>query len=556
MVDEIINEEYMDLIIPNSILENFSYATNKTVINDRYTLINVPKETIDVCELGSIYSYIPAIYTTDSTTALDETGVTKFRYEPEYELYGTGVLIGIIDSGINYLHPAFRYSDNTTKIQAIWDQTLNNEATSGKDTEFSYGTIYTKDDINHALKQPNPLTIVPTDDEFGHGTMIAGIAVGSEDEKNEFSGVAPLSELVVVKLKQAKNIIKDIFAVSNDKICYQESDIMKGIRFVFETAKNLKRPFVLCIALGTNQGGHYSLGPLTDFLEFITTFPGLCSVISGGNEGNTGRHFSGFLTAENSTKDILIHAGDKDKNFLIEIWPQYSQIVSLVLISPSGEISTNLVLDPIKLNTHKLYIGETFICIDNILSGGRQLILIRFVNIQSGLWTIRYSNLDKINWEINAFLPSGNILSNDTYFLDSDSFTTITAPGNSIAPITITSYNSIDGNISAFSSKGYSRDGEIKPDLVAPGEHITAPSQNDSYVTTNGTGAAVAIVSGIVALIYEWAITQGNFTNLSGSEVKTLLIQGAKRDPNLDYPNQTWGYGKIDLVGFFDKVTK
>lgn len=559
MVDEIINEEYMDLIIPNVIVDNFSYAIKRTTINARYTLINIPKETVDVCDLGDIYSFIPAIYITESKMALDETGVRKIRYEPEFELYGTGTLIGIIDSGINYLHPAFRYNDNTTKIQAIWDQTLNKEATSGKNVDFPYGTIYTKNAINYALKQSDPLSIVPTEDKLGHGTMVAGIAVGSEDEEKEFSGVAPLSELIVVKLKQAKGIIKDVFLVSDDKNCYQESDIMMGIGFVLDIAKKLKRPLVICIALGTNQGGEYSRGPLTNFLDLVTTLPGVCSIISGGNEGNTRRHFSSKLTSENSTKDIHIHVGDKDKNFLIEIWPQYNQIVSLELISPSGEISTNFVLDYLSINTYKLYMGETFICIDNVLSElrlGRQLILIRFVNTQSGSWTIRYNNVDKSYSELNAFLPSGILLSEDTYFIESDSFKTITSPGNSLAPITITSYDSSSGNISAFSSKGYTRDNEIKPDLVAPGRDITAPYQSAGYVNMTGTGAAAALVSGIVALIYEWAITKGNFTNLTGAEIKTLLIQGANRDLNIEYPNQTWGYGKVDLTGFFDKVTR
>ncbi|ABX41949.1 S8 family peptidase [Lachnoclostridium phytofermentans] len=561
MVDKIINEEYMDLIIPNAILDSYSYAVNKTNINARYTLINVPKKTIDVCELGDIYSFVPAIYTTESTVALDEIGVTKVRYEPEYELNGTGALIGIIDSGINYLHPAFRYNDNTTKIQAIWDQTINEGATSGKDADFPYGTIYSKDKINYALKQSNPLAVVPTDDKLGHGTMVAGIAVGSEDEENEFSGVAPLAELLVVKLKQAKKIIKDIFSVPDDKICFQESDIMMGIRFVLEKAKKLQRPLVICIALGTNHGGEYGSGPLTNFLDLITTFPGVCSIISGGNEGNTGRHFFSKLTVQNSTKDILFHAGEKDKNFLIEIWPQFYQNISFELVSPSGETKTNIniTIDYRNLDIYKFYMGETYICINDVLAEvtrGRQLILIRFVNIQSGLWTIRFHSLDKINSALNAFLPSGNILSEDTYFIDADSFTTITSPGNSTAPITITSYDSVTGNISAFSSKGYSRANEIKPDLVAPGEDITAPYQNNSYVSISGTGAAAAIVSGVIALIYEWSIIKGNFTNLSGTEIKTLLIQGAKRDPNVEYPNKTWGYGKVNLVGFFDKLTR
>jgi subtilisin family serine protease len=559
MVDEIINEEYMDLIVPNVILDSYSYAVNKTNINARYTLINVPKETVNVCEIGDIYSFVPAIYTPESTIALDEIGVTKVRYEPEYELSGTGALIAIIDSGVNYLHPALRYYDNTTKIQAIWDQTLNKEPSSGKDADFPYGTIYSKDEINIALKQPNPLTIVPTQDELGHGTMIAGIAVGSEDEENDFSGVAPLAELLVVKLKQAKNIIKDIFSVPNDKVCYQESDIMMGIRFVLEKAKKLQRPLVICIALGTNHGGEFGSGPVTSFLDVITTLPGVCSVISGGNEGNKGRHFLSRLTTQNSSKDIQFHAGEKDKNFLIEIWPQIYQNISFELVAPSGEIKTNLTIDWRTLDIYKFYMGETYICINDVLAEvkrGRQLVLFRFSNIQSGLWTIRFTSLDRIPSELNAFLPSGNIISDDTYFIDADSFKTITSPGNSAAPITITSYDSITGDISSFSSKGYSRDNEIKPDLVAPGKDIIAPYKNDSYVSISGTGAAAAIVSGVVALIYEWAVIKGNFTNLSGTEIKTLLIQGAKRNPNVEYPNRTWGYGKVDLVGFFDKLTR
>lgn len=556
MVDAIISEDYMDLIVPDAILENFGYAVNRTKINARYTLINIPKETIDICELGGFYSFIPSIYTTESTLALDETGVTKVKYEPEFELNGTGVLIGIIDSGINYLHPAFRYNDSTTKIQAIWDQTLNEEATSGMDPNFPYGTIYTKDDINFALSLGNPHGLIPTEDESGHGTMVAGIAVGNENEENEFSGVAPLSELVVVKLKQSKKIIKDIFSVSDDTICYQESDIMMGIKFVLEIANHLKRPLVICIALGSNQGGQYGLGSLSTFLDSVTSLPRVCSIISGGNEGNTGRHFFEELTVRNSIKDILFQVGEKDKNFSIEMWPQYNQTISLDIISPSGDMISNITLGLINRKAQKFNLGTTLICINNILSeltSGSQLILIRFENIQSGLWTIRYNNIDKINSQLNAYMPSGNLISNDTYFIESDSFTTITSPGNSITPITITSYDTIDGSISAFSSKGYTRQNDIKPDLVAPGSDITAPYLDNSYVNATGTGAAAAIVTGIVALIFEWSITKGNFTNLSGAEVKTLLIQGAEREPDIEYPNQTWGYGKINIVGFFEK---
>lgn len=557
MVDEIINEDYMDLIVPDDVLENFSYAVSKTQINARYTLVNVPKETIDICELANIYSYIPAVFSAESTLALDKTGVTQIRYEPEYELYGTGVLIGVIDSGINYLHPAFRYKDNTTKIQAIWDQTLNEEAASGADAEFPFGTIYTKDDINSALSLSNPYELIPTEDEYGHGTMIAGIAAGSEDAENEFSGVAPLSELVVVKLKQAKGIIRDIFSIPKDKICYQETDIMIGISFVLKIAKQLNRPVVICIALGSNQGGNYGLVPISTFLASITTLPRICSIISGGNEGDTGRHYYSYFTSNDSSKDIQFQVGEEDKDFSLEIWPEHNQRVSLDIISPLGDVMPDISLDLQSLDSYKFYLGTTYICINNILSEsktGNQLILIRFEGMQSGIWTIRYYDVDKITSELDAYLPSGSLISKGTYFIDADPFTTITTPGNTTTPITITSYDTSSGNISEFSSKGYSRNNEIKPDLVAPGSDITAPFQNDSYINATGTGAAAAIATGIVSLIFEWSITKGNFTILTGAEIKTLLIQGAERESYMEYPNRIWGYGKINLVGFFEKL--
>ncbi|WP_029505180.1 S8 family peptidase [Lachnoclostridium phytofermentans] len=558
MVNELISEEYFDLIVPNILIENIDNSITKTTINARYSIINIPRGRINPCELYDLnYSYLPACYSLESTVALEVTGVKRIQNNPNFELFGAGVLIGIIDSGINYLHPAFRYADNSSKIQAIWDQTLNEESTSGDSPDFPYGTIYTKEEINLALTQSSPLEIIPSDDEIGHGTMIAGIVAGSIDEENDFSGVAPLSELVVVKLKQAKNIVKEFFSISTDKLCYQESDIMMGIKFVTEVGQQLKRPIVICIALGTNQGGHDGVGPLSNYLATVTALPRTCSIISAGNEGNSRRHFTDAIKDSDEFKEFDLIVGETDKNFFIEIWLQPIQRISLEIVSPTGEKISNLVPGIRQLREHSFIFGPTIVCVNNIISeaeSGDQLIWIRFQNTQSGLWRFRYFNMDRTHSELNAWLPAGDIISDETYFLKSSPYTTITSPGNSVNPITIASYNTEDGGISIFSSKGYTRRYDIKPDFVAPGSNITAPSNTNGYVAMTGTGAAAAITTGIAALLFEWAVIRGYLTTLSGIEVKALLIRGAYRDPNLEYPNRTWGYGKVDLYGVFEKL--
>ncbi len=551
-----ISENYFDLLVPNTSLQNIRDSVAVTRINNRYSLVQIPYERINKCEFYDIsYSYLPSCYTLESTFVLTETGVSRVQNNPNLALMGTGVLVAIIDSGINYLHPAFLYADNTSRISYIWDQTINNNSVPSP--EFPYGTIYTREDINNALRQPYPLEIVPTDDENGHGTAIAGIAAGSADGANSFSGVAPLAEFVIVKLKEAKNIVKDFLSISNDKLCYQESDIMMGVKYVDSIAKQLNRPLAICMALGSNQGGHDGLGSLSISLNDLSELPRTCVTICAGNEGNARRHHSGTVRNEDEYTEFELNVGENDKKFFIEIWTQPILRIALDIISPSGEKIENLTPGFSQASRHTFVFGPTILCINNettVPESGDQLIWIRFESAQSGLWRFRIYNIDRINAVFNAWLPSGDIISNDTYFIQSDSYTTITSPGNGVAPITITSYDTLAGGISVFSSKGYTRVNEIKPDLAAPGTELTAPGSKNGYVNISGTGAAAAVTTGIVALLLEWAITRGFYTGITGVEIKTFLIRGARRDLLIEYPNRNWGFGKVDLYGVFEKL--
>lgn len=558
MENKFYSEKYMDLIIPNILLHEYDTSGGVVHINPRHSIVHIPVDDIDFCSfVGFSYSYFPTCYTLESTISLEKLGVQKVQSNPNLALYGAGVMVAVIDTGINYQHKAFLHRDRTTKLYSIWDQTIYNEEAPVNE-QFPYGTFYSQEEINNALQQENPQEIVPSMDDNGHGTAIAGIVVGSEDKENDFQGVAPLSELIVVKLKQAKNIVKKFFSVSEEAICYQKSDIMMGIKYVMSIAKALNRPLVLCLSLGSSQGGDDGLGPLSYYLNDISRTPRTCVVASAGNEGNTKRHYLGIIKKEDPFKEFELKVGETDKSICMEIWMQPIQRLSIEMTSPTGEKVSNVTPGIRQLKKYNFIFGTTKVCINNITTeseSGDQLIIIRFENTQSGLWKIRLNNIDETGSEINAWLPSGDLISNDTFFIQSDPYLTITAPGSAYAPITITAYETLEGGIATFSSKGYTRKDVIKPDLAAPGTFITSPSNTEGYVTVSGTGAAAALSTGVVALLLEWAILKGNYTGISGSEIKTFLIRGARRELYMDYPNRTWGYGQIDLYGTFEKLT-
>lgn len=558
MENQFISENYFDLLIPNVSLGTLNPNIVVTRVNNTYSIFHLPYEDVIKCDFRSFgYNNIPKCFILESTYVLETTGVKRVQSNPNLALMGTGVLIGIIDSGINYLHPAFLFNDNTSRITSIWDQTINPSDPPVMTEDFPYGTIYTKEDINRALMQPYPLEVVPTDDPIGHGTAIAGIAGGSADSANDFSGVAPLVEFVIVKMKQAKNVTKDFLSIPSDVICYQETDVMMGVKYVEKVAQQLNRPLALCIALGSNQGSRDGLGPLSSYLNDLSELPRTCVTCSAGNQGNTRRHYSKAIRSLDEYTDVEFNVAVNDKKFFIEIWTQPILRISLDIISPSGERIENLTPAFSQSTMHAFVFGPTKLCVKNVPTipiTGDQLIWLRFEDTQSGLWTLRIHNIDRTNAEVNAWLPAGGTITNDTYFIQSDSFTTITTPGDTVSPITISSYDTLAGGISVFSSKGYTRVNEIKPDLVAPGTELTAPAITNGYVNISGTGAAAAVNTGIVALLFEWAITRGYYTGITGVEIKTFLIRGAERDLILDYPNRTWGYGKVNLYGVFEKL--
>ena len=300
-------------MINNEFANDLHHDGNLTTINDRYSILHDPVSEFHMCLLGSQrYTIFPLIYTLNSTLSLEKSNVTTIQRNPNFSLFGQGILIGFVDTGIDYRHKAFLNRDGTTRIFSIWDQTLE----SGTPPEgFTFGSEFKKDTINHALNTIVPSDIIPTYDDNGHGTLLAGIAAGTPDPNEGFSGVAPEAELVVVKLRQAKEYNRKIFCVRKDVDSDLETDLMIGIEYVRRVAMRLNRPLVLCIGMGSSQGGHNGGGPFAEYINSLATYPGVSVCIAAGNEGNNQRHHRGVLSAPDYYRDFELRIGVRDPDF-------------------------------------------------------------------------------------------------------------------------------------------------------------------------------------------------------------------------------------------------
>ncbi|GHU41080.1 hypothetical protein FACS1894111_02780 [Clostridia bacterium] len=552
-MNKITDESYLDLMIDSDIVHDYGPPEDITPLTDRISMIQVNDTNLDICALGHYpYHFFPSIFTLNASIA-DSSGIERVQDNPNFALYGNGVLVGIIDTGIDYRHPAFVNGDNTSRIYSLWDQTINENNTPPNG--FSYGTEFEKTALTAAVQNPNPLSLVPSQDEIGHGTMIAGIVAGN-DARTAYSGVVPQAELVVVKLKQAKKSNRRVIFAPEDAICYQETDIISGINYVMGVARKLERPIALCIALGTSQTGHDGKGAISGFLNNLAQSPRLGIAISGGNEANRRRHYKGESEAGGVTT-FELRVGEKDSVFSMEIWQKAPQRIQLSITSPTGQSFTHLYPTLNECRRLNFLLEPSVLWVNNIVTEsetGDQLILVRFQNAQSGLWRFSVEALEKEVAEFHAWLPSGDLISEGTYFPESDPDTTITSPGNTTYPLTVANYDTTTNSIVIDSSRGYTRTNFVKPDLAAPGKDIPAPLPNSTYGTGNGTGTSAAIAAGIMAMVLEWAVLRGNYTTINGTDVSSLLVRGAVKTQNIDYPNKNWGYGVIDIYGLFEKL--
>jgi len=552
------SEDYADLLIEYygdfSVFDRFPNAV-VNIINARLAIVHVPVSEITnsaVYDYG--YSSMPSIFGLISRESLEASGVLQIRNIPGFDLRGQGVLIGIIDSGIDYTNPIFQNEDGSTRIALLWDQTIESINPPAK---LNYGTEYNREQINYALQSNNPYSIVPSTDEVGHGTMVAGIAGGSEVPYNEFSGVATEAEFVVVKLKTAKRYLKEFFRIPEEAVCYQETDILFGIEYLLAAANRLQKPMAICVALGTSQGAHDGRGFLSGYLSTISSIPGIAVIVAAGNEGNARRHFFGMVNTAVGYQTVELNVGENERGFSMELWGQSPSIFFLDILSPSGEYVPS-IYSSLDENREITFIFEnTIIYIDFQMvetQSGDQLILIRFTNPTPGIWRFNVYERGNLDLGFHMWLPMEGFISNNTYFIQSDPYTTILSLGNAEVVLTVTAYNDEDDSLYINASRGNTRIGVPKPDIAAPGVNVLGPTLNQEFANYTGTSVAAAHTTGIAAMLLEWGIVRGNLSGMSTVELKKLILRGARRTADIVYPNPDWGYGILDAYNVFNSL--
>lgn len=480
--------------------------------------------------------------------ALADAGILQVQREP-LSLTGRGVTIGFVDTGIRYTQDVFRDASGNTRIASIWDQTIE----SGAAPEgFLYGTVYDRDQINEALSQNTPRSVVPSWDTEGHGTAIASVAAGSRlEEGRSFLGAAPDADIVVVKLREAKQYLRDYYLLPEEAVAYAETDIMMAVKYLEQYAVALECPMIICLGIGTSYGSHTGESVLDRYLDRIAGRRSRVIVACGGNEGSAAHHAQNVATAQ--PQEIELRVGENEKGFLLSFWSDGPGRHSLSLRTPGGEVVNNIADRSGRKEEYRFVFDRTVVSVNNVFldeASGWRLVLFRFIGPTAGVWTFSVAAEPLISGGVyHMWLPITEFLSSETYFLRPDPQVTLTAPSMSQGVITVNAYHDENGAFYERSGRGFTADRRIKPDFAAPGVDIPT-----SLGRRTGSSLSAAITAGGAAQMMQWAVVERNYLLATGRELKYYLSLGAVRESDVRYPSREWGLGRINLQRTFREL--
>lgn len=559
--EKILSEEFLDIIVDYDviveILEGADVEFCYREIDAGYGIAHVRRSQVQPVSIGSYgYSTIPKLYglMQEGERPFDASPLAAMGnirvQNPPLALQGSGVIIGFVDTGIDYREEVFRREDGSTRILSIWDQTIQ---TGAPPEGFAYGTEYRREEIDRALASDEPETVVPSTDASGHGTRIASAAAGSLlDQGVTFRGAAPLADIAVVKLKGAKRYLRDYYLIDDRAEAFAENDIMEAVNYLQQMAVAFSRPVVIVIGLGTNMGSHDGTSALDAYLNIVAGRRSRAVVVGGGNEGDKEHHYENFMPG-----NVEIRVAGPMKGFCAEIWGSIPDVYAVSIRSPGGEVSPSIDFRNGMDRNISFIFERTRIQVGVVLvekEAGDPLIFLRFQDPTPGIWTVTLTaSVQKPggDGQYHMWLPIEAFLENSVTFLQPSPDVTLTEPANAAEVITISTYDSYTDSWYAPSGRGFSRNDSIKPDLSAPGVGV-----HTVLGETDGSCMAAALAAGCVAQFLEWAIVDGNAFAVDSRGTKSFLIQGADRPGNIRYPDRRWGYGRLNINGTFETLAR
>ena len=557
--DIILSQNYADFVVEYGgnvdVMINTYNPSCYEIINSNFAIIHKPlpeSGQLDSDAYG--YNMIPVVMGLMDTTSMEQSGILPVHYSPASGFRGNGVMVSIIDTGIDYTHPAFRFSNGSTRLLGLWDQTVESDKVP---EQFPYGTLYTSDDLNQALMTENPLDIVPSRDEEGHGTFMAGIIAGSEDRENDFIGAAPEASIIAVKLKPAKKYLRDYYVLKEGSIAFQETDIFMAVQFSLAQAVKYQMPLVICLGMGNNLDSHEGTSSLSQYLNSVNNLTGVCVTVAAGNELGKAHHFSGFISGKDDSQNVELRVGEGERGFQLEIWGSLADVFSVEIVSPEGERIARSQSRLGESQRVRLLFEETEIYIADKsvgLTSGQFLMVLQFRNPTPGIWSLRVYGDRILNGRFDVWLPMEKFIEEETYFLSPDPEITLSSVATTSSLIVAANYNHYNDSLYIHSSRGYTASGFIKPDIAAPGVNVFGPLPGGRYGQMTGSSVSAAHAAGAAALLAEWGLLRVIIVNMDGNDIRRLLIQGAVQKGSDEFPNRGWGYGAMNLKNTFETL--
>ena len=455
-------------------------------------------------------------------------------------LSGEGVLVGVVDSGIDYFHPDFRNEDGSSRILRLWDQSIPGNPPEG----YLTGTEYAKEEIDKALAlgETEGRRFIPSRDFSGHGTAVLGIAAGNGRASDGVNrGIAYKSDLLVVKMGNAR-----------ESSFPRTTELIEGIDYLIRQAVKMGRPIAVNISFGNNYGSHQGDSLLETYISNVANVGRSVICVGTGNNGNDRIHTAGKLR-QGQTDMVEMSIGTYETTLNLQLWKAYADEIEISIETPSGERLPKLSE---KIGTQKYRAGETDLLIYYGKPGPFQVTQETYFDfipvgtyLTSGIWKLYLRGRRIKEGNYNLWLPGGRVLNSMTGFYRPTAAETLTIPSTAAKVVTVGAYDSRLNAFADFSGRGGKQLAYFKPDLVAPGVDVTAPAPGGGYSGMTGTSFAVPFVTGAAALMMEWGIARKNDPFLWGEKVKAYLRRGAQPLPGFEkYPNESVGWGRLCFV--------